>query len=91
MLGSTIPISNLVTWWKLSHMMKKCLWKPTTILSELDEESETYFIDNYADFLNRLAHDKIVPASTIQEIAEEVLENCKRSQKIREKKLKHVL
>ena len=56
-----------------------------------DDESEEYFLYYYADFLNRLSHVKFIPHSTVQDIADEYFKNSKRSQDIREKKLRQSL
>ena len=58
---------------------------------EPEGESEDYFLKYYADFLNRLAHVKFVPHSTVQEIAEEYYKNSVRSQEIRRKNLRQSL
>ena len=49
----------------------------------LDDEKEGYFLDYYADFLNRLVHEKYIPQSTVQDIAEEFLESCLKANKLR--------
>ena len=56
-----------------------------------DAESLRYFLDYYADFLNRLVHEKYIPKTTVQEIADEFLRNTQKSQKVREKKLRNSL
>ena len=58
---------------------------------EPEDESEEYFLQYYADFLNRLVHHKFIPQSTVQDIAEEYFQNSKKSQEIREKKLRESL
>ena len=49
----------------------------------LDDDEEGYFLDYYADFLNRLVHEKYIPQSTVQDIAEEFLESCLKANKLR--------
>ena len=56
-----------------------------------DVDSEEFFLQYYADFLNRLVHHKFIPQSTVQEIAEEYFKNSMKSQEIREKKLRQSL
>ena len=56
--------------------------------AEHEDENEEYFLQYYADFLNRLVHHKFIPQSTVQDIAEEYFRNSKKSQVIREKKLR---
>ena len=58
--------------------------------SEL-ENSEEYYLDYYSDFLNRLAHIKFIPHTTVQEIAEEYLANSYKSLKSRERLLRDSL
>ena len=58
---------------------------------EPDDESEEFFLQYYADFLNRLGYHRYIPQSTVQDIAEEYYKNSKRSQEIREKKLRESL
>ena len=58
---------------------------------ELDDESEKYFLDYYADFLNRLVHEKFIPQTTVQDISEEYLENTKKAQEVRDKQLRNLL
>ena len=59
---------------------------------DTDKEKDTnYFMMQYADFLNRLSHFKFIPYKTVQEIANEFLENSLKSQKVREKKLRKSL
>ena len=58
---------------------------------DLSDETEDYFMMYYADFMNRLAHDKFIPYSTVQDIAEEYYKNSKKSQEICEKKLRESL
>ena len=58
---------------------------------EADEESEFYYLEYHADFLNRLTNFKFVPASTVQVIADEFLSNSKKSQELREKRMRHSL
>ena len=53
-----------------------------------DEETEEYFMEYYADYLNRLVNQKYIPQSTVHDICNEHYENSKRSQEIREKKLR---
>ena len=55
---------------------------------EPDEECEKYFLDYYADFLNRLVHDKFIPQSTVQEISDEYYENTKKAGEFRENRLR---
>ena len=55
---------------------------------EPDEDCEKYFLDYYADFLNRLVHDKFIPQSTVQEISDEYYENTKKAGEVREKRLR---
>ena len=54
--------------------------------AEPDVDSEDYFLQYYADFLNRLVHHKFIPQSTVQEIDEEYFINSMKSQEMREKK-----
>lgn len=54
-------------------------------------DNEDYFLEYYADFMNRLAHKKFLPHSTVQDIAEEYFKSAKRSQDIRETKLRDSL
>lgn len=56
-----------------------------------DEESEDFFLHYYADFLNRLMTHKNIPSSTVQSISEEYFKNAKKSQNVREKKLRETL
>ena len=56
-----------------------------------DDEDEDFFLQYYADFLNRLVHFKFLPQSTIQDIAEEYYKSSKKSQDIRERKLRDSL
>ena len=49
---------------------------------EMTDESEDFFLLYYADFMNRMAHYKFLPYSTVQEISEEYLKNSKKSQEI---------
>ena len=58
---------------------------------ELKTENEDFFLKYYADFLNRMAHFKFIPQSTVQEIAEEYYEHSKKSLKVRAQKLRKVL
>ena len=59
--------------------------------SDNEEESEEFYLQYYSDFLNRLAHFKFIPQSTIQEISEEYILNTKRSLARREKALRKSL
>ena len=54
---------------------------------ELESSQENYYLQYYSDFLNRLAHFKFIPQSTIQDICEEYILNTKKSLKMREKAL----
>ena len=54
-------------------------------------DNEDYFLSYYADFMNRLGHKKFLPHSTIQDIAEEFFRSGKRSQEIRETRLRESL
>ena len=56
-----------------------------------DERGEEHYMDYYSDFLNRLAHFKFVPQSTIQNISEEIIQNTKKSLLRRETVLKKSL
>ena len=56
-----------------------------------DVGSEDYFLEYYADFYNRLVHHKFLPQSTVQDICEEYFKSSKKSQEIRERKLRETL
>ena len=56
-----------------------------------DVGSEDYFLQYYADFYNRLVHHKFLPQSTVQDISEEYYKSSKKSQEIRERKLRETL
>ena len=56
-----------------------------------DDESLRYFLDYYADFLNRLVHEKFIPKTTVQDIADEYFLNTTKAQRVREKKLRNSL
>ena len=58
---------------------------------EDSEESEEFFMLYWADFLNRLCHQKFIPHTTVQEISEEFYKNSLKSQEIRERKLRQSL
>ena len=58
---------------------------------EMTDESEDFFLLYYADFMNRMAHYKFLPYSTVQEISEEYLKNSKKSQEICASKLRDSL
>ena len=58
---------------------------------EVDEESEKYFLEYYADFLNRLVHEKFIPQTTVQDIADEYYENTRKAKITREKALRQSL
>ena len=58
---------------------------------ELGSSQENYYLQYYADFLNRLAHFKFIPQSTIQDICEEYILNTKKSLLLREKSLRKSL
>ena len=58
---------------------------------EMTDESEDFFLLYYADFMNRMAHYKFLPYSTVQEISEEYLKNSKKSQEICARKLRDSL
>ena len=58
---------------------------------DIDPTDVNYFLEYHADFLNRLAHEKFVPSSTVQDISEEFLNSCMRSQELMEKKLRKSL
>lgn len=49
-------------------------------LEEDSQKNEQYFLDYFADFYNRMAHEKFVPHSTVQAIAEEYLAIAIKSQ-----------
>ena len=55
------------------------------------EEKENYYLKYYADYLNRLTTFKYVPASTVQEMAEEYLSNTTKSLERREHLLRKSL
>ena len=55
------------------------------------EECEEYYLDYYADFLNRLTNFKFIPASTVQDISVEYLSNALKSLRNREKLLRKSL
>ena len=59
--------------------------------ASLDDSDGDYYLQYYSDWLNRLAHFKFIPQSTIQEIAEEHLLNTKQSLEKREKVLRKSL
>ena len=58
---------------------------------EENEESEQYFLEYYADFLNRLVHEKFIPQTTVQDIADEYYENTKKAKITKEKALRQSL
>ena len=47
--------------------------------AQASEDDAEYYLEFYADFLNRLCHVKFVPQSTIQEIVEELIRNSRKS------------
>ena len=47
--------------------------------AQASENDAEYYLEFYADFLNRLCHVKFVPQSTIQEIVEELIRNSRKS------------
>ena len=56
-----------------------------------EELSENYYLQYYSDFLNRMAHMKFIPQTTIQEIAEEYLRNTRKSMESRKNLLRKSL
>ena len=44
-----------------------------------DEEADDYYLQYYSHFLNKLAHFKFVPHTTVQDIIEESINNTKKS------------
>ena len=56
-----------------------------------EETNEDFFIEYYADFLNRLVNKKFLPHSTVQSISEEYFKSSQKSQDIREMKLRESL
>ena len=57
----------------------------------LSEDEAEYFLHYYADFLNRLAHFKFIPHSTVQDISMELLASSTRSLKLTETRLRNSL
>ena len=55
------------------------------------EDDDNFFLMQYADFYNRLAHVKYIPHRTIQDISNEFLQHALRSSEVREKKLRESL
>ena len=61
------------------------------VIEDCDVESDNYFSLYYADFVNRLAHYKFIPYSTVQEITDEYLKNSKKSQEVSQRRLRQSL
>ena len=55
------------------------------------EGNSNYYLEFYADFLNRLVHVKFIPQSTVQEIAEGFIMNTKKSLNRQESLLRSIL
>ena len=60
--------------------------------SQLEEiDKKKFFKLQHADFLNRLSNFKFIPAKTVTQIADEYLETSRKSQSLREQKLRAAL
>ena len=55
------------------------------------EDDQSFFMMQYADFLNRMSHAKFIPHRTVQEISIEYLDKSLKSQEFRERKLRQSL
>ena len=55
-----------------------------------NDETEEYFMEYYADYLNRLVHQKYIPQSTVQDICNEHYENSKGHKKSEKRNFEHL-
>ena len=58
---------------------------------EINDDDESFFMMQYADFLNRMSHVKFIPHRTVQEISMEYLDKSLKSQEFRERQLRKSL